>query len=263
MSDSIHCVAILQDNYCWLIGNQNNREVYIVDPGETLPVLQYLEQKQLVAKGILLTHKHPDHTAGVDDLKRQLGIDVWGPAGTGYNDDKIEHLLRGGEHLEIWPEHAIEVIYTPGHTSNHLCYLLNSDSDAPSLFCGDTLFSAGCGRLLGGSAEQLKNSLDWIKSLANTTKIYCTHEYTRTNLEFACRTEPTNQNIQDHIIEVERLRAHNMPSLPSNLALEKQINPFLRCHSSEIRATLSRKFSTTTKNELTTFTLLRQWKDSF
>ena len=261
----IHCIPILQDNYCWLIGNENTREVYIVDPGESQPVLQYLQQKQLVVKGILLTHKHHDHIMGIDDIKSATGAKVWGPAGAGYYpDDKIEHILGGGETLALWPEQDAQVHFTPGHTNNHLCYLLNADTAAPSLFCGDTLFSAGCGRiLLGGTAEQLKNSLDWIKNLPEKTKLYCSHEYTRANLRFAKTAEPDNKKIDEYICEVERLQDHNIPSLPAKLALERQINPFLRCNSPKIRATLAEKFGRKMNNELTVFTELRQWKDTF
>jgi len=269
MGFNIHCVPILKDNYCWLIGNTHNNGVYILDPGEALPLINYLDKHNLQPLEILLTHKHPDHTLGISELKERFKLEVRGPDGPGYND--IEHFLIGGECLELWPGLELDVVFTPGHTENHLCYLSRETTPRESnarkpqqrLFCGDTLFSAGCGRLLGGTAEQLKQSLDWIKSLDSDTLAYCSHEYTQANLKFANTVEPENPSISEYIDEIQALRKLLKPSLPTKIMKEKQINPFFRCDQPEIQGKLAQKFGQNVTNELSAFILLRRWKDAF
>lgn len=259
MKIEVSYVPILNDNYCWIIGNDSDNSVYVVDPGEDMPVINFLRKNKLTPKAILLTHKHADHTMGIPSLKAEFGIPVYGPEGPGYNE--IEHFLHGGENLELWKGVNLAVVFTPGHIAHHLCFVAKQQKTI--LFCGDTLFSAGCGRLLGGTIEQLKTSIDWIKTLPDDTAIYCTHEYTLPNLAFAQAVEPENKAIQSRINEVNKLRANNSPSLPSTLFIEKQINPFIRIAESSVISAVEKHFSISAKSEQEAFTLLRKWKDNF
>jgi hydroxyacylglutathione hydrolase len=242
---TIIALPAFQDNYIWVIKNQE--DFICIDPGDASPVLAFAEQKQLRLTHILLTHHHADHIGGVRELERSF-------------PDVIIHnifeLTQKPEFLQLG-RYQFNILNTPGHTRTHVCYF---EPDQRWLFCGDTLFSAGCGRVFDGNMHDLYASLQQLKQLPNDTRIYCAHEYTRQNLKFARTVEPHNQAIQTHL---DYLETHpNQTSLPSTLSLEKQINPFLRLDKPEVRAFVKTHGGSTQTPEAC-FTYLRQAKDRF
>lgn len=244
------------DNYIWAIVDPARASAAIVDPGDANPVLHFLEKQALSLEAILITHHHYDHTNGVKRLLSYHDSRVYGPANSPLTE--ISDPLEDADSLELFDSVSLQVITTPGHTLDHIAY-----HDATHLFCGDTLFSAGCGRLFEGTAQQLFNSLTRLKRLDPNTKVYCAHEYTLANLRFAKTVEPDNDSIEQRYTEVEALRDLQQPSLPSTIGLELITNPFFRCDSPSIRDSVSRwaKKDLTTEEEV--FTELRLWKDNF
>ena len=207
------------DNYIWLIINQEKETFTCVDPGDANPVLAYAQSNQLKLHAILLTHHHADHTGGVVELQKRFP----------------HALIYGVDYINSSPikiaNYEFQVIETPGHTKTHRCYY---EPDQHLLFCGDTLFSAGWGRVFDGTLEALYNSLNLLADLPNETKVYCAHEYTRHNLAFAASIEPKNLAIQEAILKLD---IHpEACSLPSTIGKEKQINPFLHTHNSLLKS---------------------------
>ena len=253
----ITAIAALTDNYIWAGNNPKHQCTLIVDPGDAKPVIAYLEQHQLQLKGILITHHHWDHVNGVADLIQYCQVPVYGSLQSQFSE--LTHRLDEREHRFIhdyFPN--FQVIAIPGHTLDHIAYYADN-----SLFCGDTLFAGGCGRLFEGTPEQLYTSLQKIAALPDTTKLYCAHEYTLNNLRFAQRVEPSNQNILNRIHQVQILREQGLPSVPSHLIEEKQTNPFLRCALSEITQQAEHYMNQPLRNPLEVFTALRTWKNNF
>lgn len=252
---SLHPIPAFKDNYIWCLSD--GRQALVVDPGDSTVVTHWLVQQQLTLHTILITHHHADHTAGLNELQQKHAPQTFGP----YEDiEGITHLLSGGEHFESFLREPIEVLAIPGHTRAHIGYYL---PEQKLLFCGDTLFSAGCGRLFEGTAAQMHHSLSRLAALPDDTLICCTHEYTQSNLRFALVVEPNNAALKIRIAEVEQLRHDGLPSLPVTLGLEKTYNPFLRCHEPSVAEAIFRE---TGKNHLSTqavFTELRLWKDRF
>lgn len=253
----IHAVPSLTDNYIWLIQANQSSNVIVIDPGDAQPVLDLLEQQQLNPVAVLITHQHYDHVDGIRPFLEHYNVPVYGP--------KTElipartHALSEQKTLNIHPDFpSCDVLDIPGHTFGHIAYLFND-----ALFCADTIFSAGCGRLLGGTAEQLFNSLQRISQLPLQTSLYCAHEYTQANLAFARAVEPSNQAIEDRIVEVTLLRQKNQPTLPTNLAIELAINPFLRCDKQEVIQSANSYAGYELTTPLEVFTALRLWKDRF
>ncbi len=217
-------IPAYQDNYIWLGVNRQSKQAFVVDPGEAPQVIDYLTQHGLTLAAILVTHKHMDHTGGISDLLK-VYPDVPVYAHATENVPTTTQFVKQGDRVQltVLPD-AFTVIDIPGHTLGHIAY------SAPSiLFTGDTLFGGGCGRVFEGTAEQMLMSLNKLAALPDDTAIYCGHEYTLANLRFAKMVEPENADIQARMIEVEKLRADNKPTLPSTLGLEKKTNPFLRC----------------------------------
>ena len=244
-------IPAFQDNYIWLI--HNHQYAVVVDPGDATPVIAYLEQHQLKLEAVLITHHHADHIGGVEDLLAYQACKVYAPKKEQYlfaHQAVADHQNIQFEHLPI----QLEVIEVPGHTLGHVAYY-----GANSLFCGDTLFGAGCGRLFEGTPPQMFSSLQKLASLGPETAVYCAHEYTERNLAFAETLEPLNLNLQTRIIETKRLRANHQPSLPSSIELELQTNPFLRCHSKEI----ARNLNLANAELIEIFTALREARNSF
>lgn len=250
-------VPILTDNYVWIVAR--NGRALVVDPGQDAPVQQALTQHQLHLDAILLTHRHWDHVNGVPGLVHANGCDVYGP------DCKdmpgVTHTVTEGDILNFADVASFSVWHTPGHTSEHLSYIMN---DAPGgLFCGDTLFSGGCGRLLGGTAEQLHQSLNRLATLPAHTPVYCTHEYTQANLRFASAVDENNEALAIRSQEVQALRNQNAPTLPSSIGAELTFNPFLRCDQPQVRNAVNTHDQRVYNDSQTVFTQLRQWKDGF
>lgn len=250
-------IPALTDNYIWLITHQEKKMAAVVDPGEAAPVLEILKQKQLTLCGILLTHHHHDHTGGVIELLTQYRVPVYGPL-----HDTIlsaNHRVTEGDYIDLPQlDYRFKVIEIPGHTKGHIA--LYHDK---TLFCGDTLFTAGCGRIFEGTAEQMFNSLQKLTALPDDTFIYCGHEYTAANLRFAKTVEPDNRDIQQRIIDTAILRDKNKPTVPATLALEKRTNPFLRSHITHVKNAVEQHFGQTFNNDIDVFKYTRLWKDSF
>ena len=251
-------VCAFEDNYIWLIRSQDYASrVIIVDPGEAEPVLETLEHQQLVPVAIFCTHHHGDHVGGIADLLQHYKVPVYGPA-----REKIAHVSRPVENGDSFQVAAMDmnfrVLAIPGHTHGHVAYYGNG-----MLFCGDTLFSAGCGRLFEGSPQDMYDSLARLAALPPETAVYCGHEYTQANLRFAAAVEPHNADVQRHQDQVTALRERQLPTLPSTLALEKKINPFLRTHLPEVRAAAETHAHGVLPDGVSVFAALRRWKDSF
>lgn len=262
-------VAAFRDNYIWLLRQGDRTDAIVVDPGDAAPVLDHLERERLTLSAILLTHHHNDHVGGVATLRaRYPDTQVYGP-----RDEGIHGLSAGlgdGDRLELPPFDAcfarFEILAVPGHTRGHLAYYDRNHLGCGALFCGDTLFSAGCGRLFEGTAQQMQHSLARLKALPPQTRIYCAHEYTEANLRFARAVEPDNTALAEYAARVARLRAAGQPSLPSTLAQELAINPFLRWDVPAVQEAASR-FRGRPLHDLAepveVFAAIREWKDGF
>jgi hydroxyacylglutathione hydrolase len=247
----------LTDNYIWML--HNGQEALVVDPGEAQPVLEALERESLTLHTILVTHHHGDHTGGVPNLREATGASVYGPAHEKM-PEPITRLMEGDRvHALGWDFTVIDV---PGHTAGHIAFYAAPAAAKPLLFCGDTLFSAGCGRLFEGTPAQMLDSLHKLSSLPDDTRVCCTHEYTLSNLKFALAVEPGNQALADYDMHCRSLRANGTPTLPSNMLLERNINPFLRTHLSSV-ADAVQLHDAAGVAAAGVFATLRQWKNTF
>lgn len=245
------------DNYIWLL--HDGRQALVVDPGDAAPVLAALQQHKLQLGAILVTHHHADHTGGVATLRQTTGARVFGPA----HEVMPEPLTRliGGETLSVLGL-SFEVMDVPGHTAGHIAYYCAEMDGTPLLFCGDTLFSGGCGRLFEGSPAQMLASLDTLAALPDNTRVCCTHEYTLSNLKFALAVDPDNEPLARYAADAQRLRASQQPTLPSSLGLERQINPFLRTRCAAIMEAVQ-GIDANARDEVGIFAALRHWKNEF
>lgn len=258
----IDAINAFSDNYIWLITHPDSYGAFIVDPGDAAPVRKVLEARQLQLAGILVTHHHADHTGGVAELTETGNITVYGPANSAIKG--ITHALHDQDHVTILG-HEFSVLSVPGHTLDHIAYFHHGDQ--PVLFCGDTLFSAGCGRLFEGTPRQMSESLNKFKQLPDKTKVYCAHEYTSGNLKFAQAVEPKNKIIRDYIEEVNALRQAEKATIPSSIEREKQINPFLRTEHPDVVSAAKKRGpdQSLTENSVChdVLRVIREWKDNF
>ena len=247
-----------QDNYLWLL--HDGHRALVVDPGDAQPVLSFLERNDLQLEAILVTHHHADHVGGVDAVRNATGARVYGPA----RERIPEPLTRldEGDAITVLGQ-RFEVIDVPGHTAGHIAYYSADMDGAPLLFCGDTLFSGGCGRLFEGTPEQMLASLEKLSSLPGSTRVCCTHEYTLSNLRFARAVEPDNADLIHYIERCEALRARSQPTLPSTIEQEKRINPFLRTRLAGVAEAARRHDPATPQDEVAVFAAIRQWKNEF
>lgn len=252
----IQAISAFEDNYIWLITVANHRAI-VVDPGDAAPVEQFLTQHDLSLAAILITHHHADHTGGLPDLLVNHDVPVFGPPQESIPG--VSHPVSAGQYAELIDDfESVQVLDTGGHTPGHISYLIDG-----KLFCGDTLFAGGCGRLLGGTATQLFASLTQLKALPDATEIYCAHEYTLANLRFAQAVEPANAALQSRVEQVERLRHKGRITLPSTLEIEKQTNPFLRCETPTVKAAAEAYADKPLPSAVEVFTVIRRWKDQF
>jgi hydroxyacylglutathione hydrolase len=269
---SITPIPALDSNYFWVIRPDiDEPNVYIVDPGDAAPVIDYLQQYQLEPKAILVTHRHRDHIGGINDLLQHWPIPVYGPDSP--HIPQITHKLKGGDQLDL-PKLQLDVIAVPGHTVEHIAYYMHAvidssgnlekaKSKSPAVFCGDALFAAGCGRMFDGPAEVMWASLLTLAALPGNTRIYCAHEYTLPNLAFAKEIEPENREIAQRFEQVKSLRANNCISLPSTISIEKRTNPFLRCQEAGIKSFIERQEGHHVDSDAEVFSLLRKAKDNW
>ncbi|MFD1801393.1 hydroxyacylglutathione hydrolase [Mixta tenebrionis] len=250
---NLNSIPALGDNYIWTL-DDNAGQCLIVDPGEAAPVIAAMEQHQWTPAAILLTHHHHDHVGGVKKLLNKWpNLVVYGPQET--QDKGATHIISDGD---IVPVLGCEfsVIFTPGHTLGHVLYY-----SYPYLFCGDTLFSGGCGRLFEGTAEQMYQSFQKLAELPDDTLICCAHEYTLSNLKFANAILPQDLEIQRYYQKIKELRAKNHSSLPSKLGCERRINLFLRTQDADLKRALG--LNMPPQHAWDVFALLRQKKDDF
>lgn len=257
-------LPVLHDNYIWIIQDTENKRCVIIDPGTANPVLAFLEETHYQLDAILVTHHHHDHTQGIQQLLPCFQSDpvVLAPASAVipykthalYESDKIA-LLQDKLHFDIYE--------IPGHTKDHIAYYSKCLTRYPALFCGDTLFSGGCGRLMEGTMDQLYHSLLRLRELPDSTQIYCSHEYTVANLQFADWLEPNHLIIRACLQEVQTMRRHKKPTLPSSLQKEKLINPFLKCDNPHFMAIMAKRFGLNNPSALEVFSMIRTIKDKW
>ena len=259
---TIGALPAFNDNYIWVL--RRGPYVVVVDPGDAAPVLQYLHASEGELAAILITHHHADHIGGIGGLLGYAGenIPVFGPDNVSIPGRNLR--LAGGETISVpGIESDLEVIAVPGHTASHLAYYGQSLGPAGALFCGDTLFGAGCGRLFEGTPAQMQTSLASLAVLPAPTFVYCAHEYTEANLRFACAVEPDNAKLVARRDLVTELRAQNKSTVPSTLADELATNPFLRWDAPSVIAATSARLGRAPADAIETFATIRAWKDEF
>ncbi len=263
MPAALELVALpaFTDNYIWML--HDGVQALVVDPGEAAPVLEALQARGLRLAAILVTHHHGDHIGGVEALRAVLDGPVFAPPHA-LNPQPCT-AVREGQVLPLLGQ-AVEVLETPGHTADHVSYLLKQPGEAPLLFCGDTLFSAGCGRVFDGSLAQLHASLERLAALPDQTRICCAHEYTLSNLRFARTIEPANEAVVRHEAWCQARREAQDPTLPARLATELSINPFLRCREPAVKSAVRARLAPEPcdlDEPLAVFSALRLWKNEF
>ncbi len=252
----VHPLKAFTDNYIWALVSKES--IYVVDPGDPNPVINFIENNNFTLKGILITHHHFDHTGGIKTLVDKFEVPVYGPKGG--HIDGITNELVENDCITVLGE-SFKIYEVPGHTLDHIAYY--SDSHQKLLFCGDTLFSGGCGRLFEGTPDQMHESLNKLKNLHPETLVFCTHEYTKSNLDFALVVDDQNDYLKDYSLKVKNLREQDKITLPSSIKKELQINPFLRLDSKNIIFNASKHASISISNEIETLKTIREWKDNF
>jgi hydroxyacylglutathione hydrolase len=257
-------VPAFKDNYLWLLCRAG--AAVVVDPGDAAPVEQALRDHGLTLRAILLTHHHADHVGGVTALLASRPgqvLPVFGPASEAIVG--VTRTLKEGDRIAVEAiDMTFDVLDVPGHTRGHIAYVsVPADDDAPLLFCGDTLFAAGCGRLFEGTAAQMHRSLTKLASLPSDTLVYCAHEYTLANLRFAEAVEPHSDDLAARIVDATAMRERGEATLPSSIALERATNPVLRVDHQVVRDAAERHSAGAASSAVATFAALRQWKDAF
>ncbi len=246
------------DNYVWML--HDDHQAVVVDPGDAAPVAAALDAQGLALAGILVTHHHPDHVGGVAALRPHLQGPVYGPARESIPQPFLP--LADGDSVDVLGL-RFQVIDVPGHTAGHIAYFLPArDGQAPVLFCGDTLFSGGCGRLFEGTPAQMHQSLGRLAALPGDTRVCCAHEYTESNLKFANAVEPANAELARYTVACRALRADGLPTLPSTIAQERAINPFMRCDAPDVVSAAQSRGAADGSGPAV-LGALREWKNQF
>ena len=252
-------IPAFADNYIWLI--RNGRHAAVVDAGDAKPVIEFLDRENIELTAIICTHHHGDHVGGNNELLARWPVPVFGPA-----QEDIpgrSHALSEGDRVMVPGIHlALTVLDIPGHTAGHIALHGRLD-EAPLVFCGDTLFAAGCGRLFEGTPRQMVNSLDKLAALDPQTRVYCGHEYTLSNLRFALAVEPANPTVREREVREQKKRAAGEPTLPSTIGDEHLTNPFLRTAEASIADAAAAHAGRRLPDRVSVFAELRAWKNAF
>jgi len=253
---NILTIKAFNDNYIWLIKDSQSKHCIVVDPGDAQPVLEMVKSQNLIIDAILLTHHHSDHCDGVNELlASQECIKVYSKAQL-FPDST---LVIEGQTLDFFDHtFSLQIMEMPGHTLDHIVFYNDT-----LLFCGDTLFSAGCGRLFEGTPQQMHHALNRLAQLDEQTQVYCAHEYTQNNLIFALKVDPKNTNLIKYIKEVSKKRQHGLSTIPTSIGQEKKINPFLRCHQQDLINSLQNELAQPLRSAEECFVALRAYKDHF
>jgi len=265
MSNVHHTVTAIKafnDNYIWALAEKSNDKIALIDPGDAGVCLDYLQDNNLELSAILVTHHHHDHVGGIETLLKYAKSKAWSVTVYGPATEHIAQLdvtLKENDIVNLPTLNCqLKVLDLPGHTKGHIAYFNDKH-----LFCGDTLFSGGCGRIFEGTAKQMHHSLTKLANLPTDTLIYCAHEYTQANLAFALAVEPNNTELHSYAEQVRLKRNNNQATLPSNIGLERQINPFLRCNEPSIQLSAQAYSKQVQANNSEVFAIIRAWKDIF
>ena len=250
---NIDPIKAFSDNYIWCLSNDNG-DAWVVDPGDAEPVEAHLKANDLALQGVLITHHHFDHVGGLPALVKDRSLRVIGPATSA---PEINEPVTEGEEIEVLGQ-TFSVLGVPGHTLDHIAFY-----GTDMLFCGDTLFAGGCGRLFEGTPEQMHGSLEKLKALPAATRVYCAHEYTQANLRFAAAVEPGNRALEARIQWAEQQRSKDLPTVPSRIEDELATNPFLRAGQPAIRDAAEEYASIRLSDDIGVFAEVRRWKDNF
>ncbi len=252
----VNPLPAFKDNYIWLLRRDGDRRCVVVDPGDARPVIAALESEELTLDAILITHHHPDHTAGLGRLLERWQVPVFGPASESING--VTRTLREGDTVFLEAlDLELGVLDVPGHTAGHIAF--HGDD---MLFCGDTLFAGGCGRLFEGTPAQMHHSLEKLSALPPSTRVYCAHEYTLANLRFAVQVDPDNAALEERLRRVERQREAEECTLPSTMEEELQTNPFLRSGDINVKQRAESRAGHRLNGPVDVFAAVRAWKDA-
>lgn len=253
---TLHAIPAFDDNYVWAIVAENGGTV-VVDPGSASAVSAFLARDGRQLAAILITHHHPDHIGGLAALRQRFAVPCYGPEDP--RIDAVDVRVGDGDRVDLAALGlSLQVLAVPGHTRSHIAYVGHD-----CLFCGDTLFSLGCGRLFEGSPAQMLESLDRLAALPGDTRVCCAHEYTLANAQFALAVDPDNPVLQARVAAARAQRAAQQPTVPTTLESERNCNPFLRVDTAAVRAALTRQHGSPPSNRTEAFAWLRQWKDGF
>jgi hydroxyacylglutathione hydrolase len=256
----IEPVKAFKDNYLWVFHQSDDTRAVVVDPGDAAPVQAWLQQQGLQLAAILITHHHSDHIGGVSELQSAWHVPVYGPVSA--KIPQVTNPLREGDKLVV-AGMELRVLEVPGHTLEHIAYFAADVDGSPLVFCGDTLFAAGCGRMFEGTPPMMYSSLQKLASLPPDTRVYCTHEYTLSNLNFARAALRDAPRVRTRIADEQLKRDRDEPTVPSTIGLELQTNPFLRCDDPDVLAALASQQRLEQRDPALVFGALRKWKDSF
>lgn len=255
---NIQPIKAFSDNYIWLLYDDSTRKAFVVDPGDAEPVIKTLKSLKLDLAGILITHHHFDHIGGIENLCARFKPVVYGPFN--HSIEGVTRRVKTADTIDVLGM-TFSVLEVPGHTLDHIAYF--HDGATPMVFCGDTLFAGGCGRLFEGDPPMMLQSLNALARLPTATRVYCAHEYTLSNLAFAHAVEPRNAPLSERIAKAEATRSRGEPTVPSDIALELATNPFLRCDNTDLQTSLQAQGKYEGSSALEAFTTIRAWKDNF
>lgn len=255
-------IHAFNDNYLWLFQQADSPSCVIVDPGDAEPVLQFLEENALKLTAIFITHHHGDHIGGINKLLEKYDVPVYGPDST--NIPSITDPVKEGSQINIFGK-SFQVLEIPGHTLDHIAYYTSGETheDPPVLFCGDTLFAGGCGRVFEGTHPMMYQSLQKLAQLPADTRVFCAHEYTMANLDFAKAVTPESETLAMRIKRESAKRELDQPTVPTTIRVELETNPFMRCHEAEIISSASEYAGHVINKPEEVFAAIRSWKDSF